>query len=113
MKLPHLIVTNSKIPTFFGFHAQTFGPVILIPGTMVTKRVLTHELRHVYHFYVCWALALGLLPYYPNWLWLLATPLAYSIAYTLAGCYAVLRGGNWYRSNWFEKDARRHAGEPV
>jgi len=111
MKL-YRIIPNCSIPTFFGFHAQTFGPLILIPGMMVTKRVLTHELRHVEHFYAAWVWAFAFwVVLNPGPFWLLATPFAYALVYTLAGCYAVLRGGHWYRDNPFEKDARRHAGE--
>jgi hypothetical protein len=47
-------------------------------------------------------------------LWgLLATPLTYALAYVLAGFYAMVCGGQWYHDNPFERDARRHAGEPV
>jgi len=106
------IIPNSKIPTFFGFSAQTFGPFILIPGNTVHYRVLTHEKHHVAQFYMGWLVGLLLwMVVDVSWWWLLATPLTFSVAYTLAGLVALARGGRWYRDNWFEKDARRHAGE--
>lgn len=117
----YFIVRRSWVPVFFGkvfshgpFQAQTMGPVVFFPGDEVEPRVLIHERYHVLQWYVSCVVAIAL------WLiarpppgWLLLVPFAYLVAYSLAGFYAMARGGNWYHDNPFERAARRHAGEPV
>jgi len=119
---PHKVVKRSWLPVFFGklfshgpFQAQTVGPFIFLPGDSFSHiRVYVHELRHVTHFYIGWLVGGAVwLALTPSWWWLLATPFTYTLAYVLAGFYAMVRGSTWYHDNPFERDARRHAGEPV
>jgi hypothetical protein len=118
--LPRWIVTNSRLPAIFGrfyigrpFTAQSIAAWIFLPGTSTTMPVLRHESRHVDQFYVGWAIGLALwLLLTPGWWWLLATPFVRFVAYGVSGLYAKVTGRP-YRQNWFERDARRAAGEPV
>jgi hypothetical protein len=116
-----IFVKRSSIPARIGrlvvgrpFAAQTVGPVIFIPGRLVAPSVLKHELVHVTQWYLGTAIAAVLwLIFTPSpWL-LLLCPLAFSIAYGIASLVAFLSGEHPYRGNWFEKQARRRAGELV
>lgn len=121
MRLPHRIVGNSPFPRWFGhlavghpFAAWTFMVWICVPETTIAPQVLVHEQRHVEQFYAGWALGLTLWALFlPGWWWLLLTPFTYTVAYLAAGLYAMVRHQHFYRDNVFERDARRHAGEPV
>ncbi|MGC8642527.1 MAG: hypothetical protein ACP5XB_21945 [Isosphaeraceae bacterium] len=75
-----------------GFLAMTLGHVILGSGAAELDLVRDHEQAHVRQ-----AEAWG--------------P-AFIPAYLLASVLAWRRGGHYYRDNWFERDARRAAGEP-
>lgn len=119
MKLPHVIRYDSRVPVLLGrlfigrpFAAWTAGVWTFVPGRLLSAQIVTHEYRHVQQFAVLWVAALGLWSLLtPSWWWLLATPLAHGAAVGLAGLYAWTRGGHPYRDNWFERDARRYAGE--
>ena len=78
---------------------QSFSVVAMLDETIMAelianrpalaKQLLRYECRHTQQ-----ALVLGLL---------------FPIAYGVACVVAWARGGNWYKDNWFEKDARRAA----
>lgn len=86
-----------------GAHARAWrkwggwgGPSVFVwrgrmqPSSSPTRR---HELEHCRQQF-----RLGLF-FYP--------------AYLVAGLAVWMRGGHWYRDNWFERRARRAAGQPV
>jgi len=121
VRLPHRLVINSWWPKFFGkmfvghaFTAWTYMIWTCVPGhTVPPFRVWRHEERHVQQWAVLTVAVLVLFALlrlawyaYP-----LAVLLAHPVAVGLAGLVATLRGGHAYRDNWFEVDARRHAGE--
>lgn len=121
MTLPFWIRKSSRLPVRMGklftrrpFLAVTLGPVIFFPGRGIDLRVLRHEMRHVHQFYVFWALGLlAWLVIRPAWWWLCLTPLTFTGCYVMAGIIGLFFDRDFYRDNPFEKDARRHAGEPV
>ena len=121
MVMPRFIVRRSRIPVVVGtlvigrpFLAQTIGPWIFVRGDVIHVRVLRHETRHVHQFYIGFGIGLALwLLFQPSMWWLLATPLTFTVAYVLAGIVALVQGKHAYRQNWFERDARRYAGEPL
>ena len=71
--------------------AQTWGVVILATVAGDTPGILRHERRHVLQWFVLGPLFL--------------------LAYPLCSLYAWMRGGDGYRDNPLEADARRAAGE--
>lgn len=109
-------VVLGKLFSHTGFQASTLGPFIFAPGEKGTlhPRVFIHEKRHVVHFYVIWALAIvAWLVVRPSPWWLLASPLAYLAVYVAVGIGGLFFDRSFYHDNLFERDARRHAGEPV
>lgn len=68
---------------------QTFGVVIFVKPDQPTERLLAHEREHTRQ----------------GFLW---GPL-FVLAYPVACLVAWLRGGHFYRDNWFEVAARRAA----
>ena len=115
----YAIVRGSKLPVVFGnlfddepWQAWTAGFIIFFPTKLIELRVLVHEIDHVKHWWLfflgslaLWALFRPALP------WLLLAPFAYLIVYSVAGFRAMASGGDWYEDNWFERHARRAAGE--
>lgn len=75
-----------------GFHAMTLGHVILGKSAAALDLVREHEQAHVRQA--------------ERW-----GPV-FIPAYLVASVLAWKRGGHYYRDNWFERDARRAAGEP-
>lgn len=123
MKLPYFFVANSKIPIWLGHQATTFFVYIFLPGTTISWQALKHEYRHIQHFYFLWLMGiiftLGVIfvNKFTFW-WLLITPLTYTILYILAGFVSLIttKGSlrtKFYLNNWFERDARRYAGETL
>jgi len=115
---PSFIRGNHWLPRKFGFAAQTVFCWILLPGTSTTYRVLVHEKEHVKDFWRFWALGVLLKVaflggVFGGLVWWLLTPFTYGIAYALAGFVSKARGYRWYHDNYFERKARRKAGEPV
>jgi hypothetical protein len=72
----------------FGFAAFAWGATVIVADAsfLDSRPLVRHELEHV-------AQARR---------WGVLLPLAY----VLAGCWAVLRGGQWYWDNYFERQAR-------
>lgn len=121
MRVPFWVFYSSWLPYFFGtlfshrpFQAMTIGPFIFAPKRIADGRVLIHEIRHVQHFWLAWIVGIAAFAIIrPSWFWLALTPFAYTVAYVVAGLFSLLRGGTFYHDCWFERDARRKAGEPV
>ena len=70
--------------------AMTLGHVVLARDTAASDVHRAHEIGHVRQVEL-----LG--PFFLP-------------AYFLAAAWARLRGGHWYRDNWFERDADRRSG---
>lgn len=126
MKLPHIIKFNRFWPTVMGriaigrtFAAATIGFwTFLMPNRPfsyeVLQKIIRHEYQHVKQFATCWAVGLALwLMITPAWWWLFLTPFTFTLLYGLASLVAWISGEHPYRANFFERDARRRAGEPV
>lgn len=121
MKL-HRVVKRSRVPAVLGnrfigrpFMASTIGPFIFIPGDAFAHfRVYRHELVHVRDWWIGLLLGVGFwVLFRPGVLWLALAPMVYPSAYAVAGFWSLLRRRSWYHDNWFERRARRIAGEPV
>lgn len=123
-RIPHYLIGPSPLPRLMGrlvgraFVAWTFCNVTFVAGRQITPAQLRHEYRHVQQWAIVgglWAavvLALAGLGVV-SWWWLAGTPLAFTGVYLIEMGRAWGRGTHPYRDNWFERDARRVAGEPV
>lgn len=126
MKIPHSVKFNRFWPTLMGriaigrpFTAATIGFwTFLMPNRPFSyeqlQQIIRHEYQHVKQFAVSWMGALAVcVVVRPHWLVWLLTPITFTLLYGLASLIAWISGEHPYRGNWFEKAARKSAGEPV
>lgn len=89
--LGNAYVLRTDTPRIFGgYYGVTYGNVVLL-SSEAHPTTIVHEMVHVYQCMILGPLMV--------------------LAYPLASLIARLQGGSWYRDNWFEKQARRYAGQ--
>ena len=119
-KLPHVLIPNSpRVVAFFGaiarrkFYAYTYAFWTWVDDDQIGAKQLRHEYAHVVQFTEATVLAIvGFILAQLPWYWWLSLPIVFPIVYLGAGVVAVIPGAPFYRGNFFERDARRYAGEP-
>jgi hypothetical protein len=108
VRIPVLLVTQSRIPRWFGHEALTIWPVILVDGDGLSPRGWAHEYAHVLQQVVVAAVALVVIALTAGWSWRLfaAHPLPFGALYGLAWFGAGFR----YDRNPFERHAEWYEG---
>jgi len=118
MKLPHILIGNSRWPHRFGrlvgrptFYAWTVFVWTFVDDNRISPKQKRHEYQHVVQWAAGWLIGLVIwLVLLPGWV-LILTPFTFNALYVFAMFVAWLAGDHPYRDNLFERDARDAAGE--